>query len=35
MLLRGVAAQCDGDGAQRCEVRAVEAAVDDFALILR
>jgi len=34
MLLRVVAAQRDGNGAKRCEVGAVEAAVDDFALIL-
>jgi hypothetical protein len=35
MLLGSIAAQRNGNGAQWCEVGAVEAAVDDFALILR
>jgi hypothetical protein len=35
MLLGSIAAQRNGNGAQRREVGAVEAAVDDFALILR
>jgi len=35
LLLGFIAAQCDGDRAQRREVGAGQAAMDDFALMLR